>query len=200
MSDDPTPYGRCNDCGRELEKDDSFTHCRPCVERIDADHRERERLSGGRDTPTPDAEIAAWVERHDLRISNPTDARAAFEDAATLWMERRSVRARPAEAGTSPAETCETIMREWLAKAGDATSDEAAAAAAAAASVSYGAKLCAEALRAGTSPAPSYDPNVSEALSHSSCDCRTCIQVRRTYPDRPGAGDAAPPTPTRNPQ
>lgn len=50
-------------------------------------------------TPSPgdagvvvtDAEVAAWAKRHDLRLS-PVDARAAFDDAASLHL------ARPADA------------------------------------------------------------------------------------------------------
>jgi hypothetical protein len=43
-----------------------------------------------------DAEVTDWVERHDLRITSVTDARAAFEDAATIC---RACPATPQRAG-----------------------------------------------------------------------------------------------------
>lgn len=33
-----TPWGRCNDCGAEIEKDGSFTHCAKCVRLRDEQH------------------------------------------------------------------------------------------------------------------------------------------------------------------
>lgn len=47
-------------------------------------------------TKVSDQEILEWVERHDLRVSSATDARAAFEDARTLHL--LAAVSRPAEA------------------------------------------------------------------------------------------------------
>lgn len=42
-SPEQTPWGICNDCGKEIEKEGgrpvSFTHCRKCILEIDAKFR-----------------------------------------------------------------------------------------------------------------------------------------------------------------